>query len=60
MIKDFTVSIYKELIGSLGDAGFSFQVYRDFVHQPKDKVVILRHDVDGLRGSERGSDGEKE
>ena len=46
MSRDFTVSVYKELLGSLGDAGFSFQVYRDFVNQPKDKVVILRHDVD--------------
>ena len=50
MSKDFTITIYKELIGSLMDAGFSFQVYRDFVNQPKGKVVILRHDVDALRG----------
>jgi len=47
--RDFTVSVYKELIGSFIDAGFSFQSYRDFVNQPKEKVVILRHDVDARK-----------
>lgn len=49
MIRDFTVSIYQELICSLIDASFSFQVFRDFVNQPKNKVILLRHDVDARK-----------
>ncbi len=47
--RDFTVSIYKELIGSLIDGGYSFQVYHDFVNQPKEKTILLRHDVDARK-----------
>ena len=45
---DFTAKIYVELIESLQSAGFSFKSFSDFLINPKDKAVILRHDVDLL------------
>lgn len=46
MPKDFTISIYKELLEAFVAGGYSFQTYRDFIQSPKERVVILRHDVD--------------
>lgn len=43
---DFTLKKYKLLLVSLKDAGYSFQTFEEFLQQPKNKVVILRHDVD--------------
>jgi hypothetical protein len=43
---DFTVKKYRELLNSMKNAGYSFQTYKDFMESPKDKVIILRHDVD--------------
>lgn len=45
---DFTQKIYKELLETLLSNGYSFQTFEDFVNKPKDKVVVLRHDVDRL------------
>ena len=45
---DFTVDKYNELLDALQEAGVSFQTFRDFVANPKDNAVILRHDVDLL------------
>lgn len=44
--RDFTISIYKDLLDAFIRAGYSFQTYRDFIQSPKDKVIVLRHDVD--------------
>jgi hypothetical protein len=49
MSRDFTVSIYKELIASFISAGYSFQTYLEFTTQPKEKTIILRHDVDARK-----------
>lgn len=46
MIRDFTVDVYKNLLNSLINAGYKFQTYYDFVKQPIEKTILLRHDVD--------------
>lgn len=46
MSRDFTIEIYNELLGAFISEGYIFQTYRDFILDPAEKVVILRHDVD--------------
>jgi hypothetical protein len=43
---DFTINIYIQLLESLSNTGHYFQTFSEFVKYPKNKVVILRHDVD--------------
>lgn len=43
---DFTLDKYKELLETLIENGYSFQTFEEFINEPKDKVVVLRHDVD--------------
>lgn len=43
---DFTRKKYKSLLSAIQEAGYSFQTYSEFLENPLDKVVILRHDVD--------------
>ncbi|MCD4737360.1 MAG: hypothetical protein K8R53_15050 [Bacteroidales bacterium] len=43
---DFTVKKYRELLISIVNAGFNFQTFEDYLANPKEKTVILRHDVD--------------
>lgn len=43
---DFTVQKYQSLLYAMKNAGYEFQTYKDFILQPKNKVIILRHDVD--------------
>lgn len=43
---DFTLKKYEELLKTLISCGYDFQTFEDFVKRPKDKVVVLRHDVD--------------
>lgn len=45
---DFTISKYKELLSSLISNKYNFQTFSEFLKNPKDRVVILRHDVDLL------------
>ena len=45
---DFTQKIYKQLLETLKASGYSFQTFEDFVRQPDEKVVVLRHDVDKI------------
>ena len=47
-LRDFTLESYKKLLISIKTAGYSFQTLQDFIQQPEDKTVILRHDVDRL------------
>jgi hypothetical protein len=50
MTKDFTLKIYRELLSSAIDAGYTLTSYEDYIlngHNYK-KVFILRHDVDDL------------
>jgi len=48
MIFDFTQKIYERLLKELLDNGYIFQTFEQFVNTPKQKVVVLRHDVDNL------------
>jgi len=58
---DFTITIYRKLLQSLKDEGYTFQTYSEFIKDPKDKSVILRHDVDKRpRNSEKFAQIQKE
>lgn len=48
---DFTLSGYKKLISTLQSQGFLFQNFEEYIQNPKEKVVILRHDVDRKPGN---------
>jgi hypothetical protein len=43
---DFTIQKFTEILDCLISNGYSFQSLEDFLHNPAEKVVILRHDVD--------------
>ena len=46
---DFTLKIYKKFLHSLLINDYSFQKLKNFIqHSNKEKIVILRHDVDRL------------
>src|SRR5450759_456121 len=45
---DFTLSTYRKLIDTLQQQGFSFLPVEEFVSNPANKVIVLRHDVDSL------------
>ena len=45
---DFTIKQYKELLKALKSSGYSFQTFEEFLKSPKDRCIILRHDVDLL------------
>ncbi len=45
---DFTVKIYRELLKSLIDQGYTFQTFEEFIRVPQEKSIVLRHDVDLL------------
>jgi len=46
---DFTYIIYKKLLEALSEAGYDFQTFEQFLESPKEKVVLLRHDVDNRK-----------
>ena len=48
---DFTLSSYKQLISAVQAQSFFFQTFEEFIQNPKEKVLILRHDVDRLPGN---------
>jgi hypothetical protein len=43
---DFTLETYKNLLESILDSDYSIQTFEEFIQDPLDKVVVLRHDVD--------------
>ncbi len=45
---DFTVKKYKNLLQALIGQNYSFQTFAEFINKPKNKVIILRYDVDLL------------
>lgn len=45
---DFTLKTYKSLLESISDSGYEFQTFEEFILSPKERVVVLRHDVDRL------------
>ena len=47
-MQDFTLTTYKKLLQELLNNDYSFQTLQDFIQQPIEKAIILRHDVDRL------------
>ena len=45
---DFTFKGHKKLLSAFIDSGYCFQTFSEFLDNPQNKVVILRHDVDRL------------
>lgn len=45
---DFTLIEYQHLLNALVKEKYSFQTYSDYIKTPKERVIILRHDVDLL------------
>jgi len=43
---DFTTRTYLKLIAALKEGGYSFQTFRNYLTDPGERTVILRHDVD--------------
>ena len=43
---DFTLFAYKQLLSTLRSQFYFFQTFEEYIQNPKEKVVILRHDVD--------------
>lgn len=46
---DFTVKKYKALLEAMVEAGYGFQTFTEFLEKPKDRVILLRHDVDARK-----------
>lgn len=45
-MRDFTIEMYSELLIRLKQKNYIFQRIEDFITQPLERVVMLRHDVD--------------
>src|ERR1035437_11100184 len=45
---DFTVKKYKNFLTALIRQDFAFQTFENFLQSPKEKSIVLRHDVDLL------------
>lgn len=45
-MRDFTLGIYRKLLVSLRDAGYTFVTFSEYCEGVTGKFVILRHDVD--------------
>ena len=43
---DFNISTYLSFLEALKNQNYEFQTFESFLKNPKEKVVILRHDVD--------------
>lgn len=43
---DFTLKAYKTLLHTIRNSGYVFQTFEDFIVDPMEKVIVLRHDVD--------------
>lgn len=46
---DFTIKVYEQLLKAFQEEDFGFQTYKDFINQPEEKVILLRHDVDARK-----------
>ena len=43
---DFTIGVYENLLDALQKSQYCFQTFNKFITEPREKVIILRHDVD--------------
>ena len=47
-MNDFTLKAYQSLLKTLLKQGYNFQTFQEYIEKPKNKAIILRHDVDKL------------
>ncbi len=45
-MRDFTLHTYRKLIEALIEKGYSFQTFSEFIENPKENCVVIRHDSD--------------
>lgn len=45
-MRDFTLTIYRQLLEALQEKEYAFQPFSGFLQAPEARVVLLRHDVD--------------
>ena len=43
---DFTIRTYKQLLEALNNSSYAFQPFAEFIENPEEKAIVLRHDVD--------------
>ena len=46
---DFTIRTYRQLLKSLSLGDHSFQPFAEFIENPAEKAIVLRHDVDAKK-----------
>jgi len=46
MLLDFTLDIYKKILLGFKEKEYEFQTFSEYLTESKDKVILLRHDVD--------------
>ncbi|OIP04861.1 MAG: hypothetical protein AUJ97_02170 [Bacteroidetes bacterium CG2_30_32_10] len=47
-MRDFTIALYTKFLNVLSQQAYTFQTLSGFLKKPKEKVIILRNDVDKL------------
>ena len=45
---DFRIKQFQQLLNALQKKSYVFQTFAEFIHSPKSKAIVLRHDVDKL------------
>lgn len=48
-MEDFTLTTLEELLLSFKKSEYNFQTFRTFMKSPRDRAVILRHDIDARK-----------
>mgnify|MGYP001578069407 CR=1 FL=1 len=48
---DFTITVYKKILEAFNQNKYSFQGFKSFLVKPRERVVIMRHDVDRIPGN---------
>ena len=46
---DFTIKTYKQLLEALNNSSYAFQPFAEFIENPEEKAIVLRHDVDAKK-----------
>jgi|WetSurMetagenome_2_1015567.scaffolds.fasta_scaffold15276_2 hypothetical protein len=49
MPRDFTFRVFRQLLSALKEQRYTFQTFAEFLKNPAERVVILRHDVDARK-----------
>jgi len=47
-LRDFTVYAYSYILDALKGSGYKFRTFSEYIQEPIERVVILRHDVDKM------------